>query len=41
MRVLQTPATPSNTHFLPYKEEVAGSNLASPISEKRRFAGKK
>jgi len=25
---------------LPYEEEVAGSNLASPTQKKRRFAGK-
>jgi hypothetical protein len=29
----QPPATPGNTHFLPYKEEVAGSNPASPTQE--------
>jgi hypothetical protein len=40
MRVLQPPATPGNTLILPYKEEVAGSNPASPTLEKQRFAGK-
>jgi hypothetical protein len=30
MRILQPPATLGNTLFLPYKEEVAGSNPASP-----------
>src|ERR687894_689198 len=34
MRVLQTPATLRNALFLPYKEGVAGSNPASPTSEK-------
>jgi len=31
-------ATPCNTLFLPYKEEVAGSNTASPTLNGRVFA---
>jgi hypothetical protein len=33
MRVLQPPATLRTTLILPYKEEVAGSNPASPTYE--------
>jgi hypothetical protein len=33
MRVLQTPATPRNALFIPYREGVGGSNLASPTRE--------
>ena len=40
MRVLQTPAIHRNALFLPYKEEVAGSNPASPTQKKCCFAGK-
>src|ERR687894_1782944 len=40
MRVSQTPARPGNTLFLPYKEGVAGSNLASPTKEEWHFADK-
>jgi hypothetical protein len=38
MRVLQTPATPRNALFLPYKEGAAGSNPASPTWEKQERA---
>jgi hypothetical protein len=40
MRVFVPQWTVVNGPALPYKEEVAGSNPASPTSEKRHFAGK-
>jgi hypothetical protein len=38
--ISEQPGTMANIVILLYKEEVAGSNPASPTSEKRRFAGK-
>jgi hypothetical protein len=36
----EQPGTAANIVNLPYKEEVAGSNPASPTQKKRDFAGK-
>ncbi len=38
--IREQPGTVANIVILPYKEEVAGSNPASPTRKKWRFAGK-